>query len=183
VDAKSTMGRLALWDVALLRMARTYGHTPGAEQAVRTFSRSGEHAGVWLALGTAGALIDRPRRRRWRRARAAVARTYVINTAIKFTVRRRRPQIEGLPALTRTPSPLSLPSAHTATAVAGTIVYSRLGVPASAHMGPAGALAYSRLYLGVHYPSDVLAGAVLGAAMGMRAARGLGDSDRPLSAP
>jgi undecaprenyl-diphosphatase len=156
-------------------MARTQAHTPDVEDAARVFSRIGEHAGVWLALGTAGVLIDRPRRRRWRRARRVVAWTYVLNTAIKFSVRRRRPQLPDLPALARTPSPLSFPSAHTATAVAGTLVYSRLGVPAAPMWTLAGALAYSRLYLGVHYPSDVLAGALLGAAMGRRAAGGLAD--------
>ncbi len=164
-------------------MARTHAHTSEAEDAARVFSRIGEHAGVWLVLGTAGVLIDRPRRRRWRRARRVVAWTYLLNTAIKFSVRRRRPQLPDLPALTRTPSPLSFPSAHTATAVAGTLVYSSMGIPAAPMWTLAGALAYSRLYLGVHYPSDVLAGAVLGAAIGLRAAGGLADPERVTDGP
>jgi len=52
-------------DEAGFRLARTAGHTPGAERAVRRFSALGEHAAVWLALGAAGAALDRPRRERW----------------------------------------------------------------------------------------------------------------------
>lgn len=56
-------------------------------------------------------------------------------------------------------SNLSFPSAHTTTAFCGARMYGRLGLP----LYPlALALAASRLYLRVHYPSDVVAGAVLG---------------------
>jgi undecaprenyl-diphosphatase len=168
----------AKWDEALLRLARTHAHTPAAEEAVRRFSKLGEHAAIWLALGTVGVAVDGSRRRGWRRARRSVAATYVINTAIKFTVRRRRPQLDGLPALTGTPSPLSFPSAHTATSVVSAMAYSRLGVPATPLWVLTGALAYSRLYLGVHYPTDIVGGAALGATIGARVSARLG-SGRP----
>jgi undecaprenyl-diphosphatase len=154
-------------DERLLRIARTWGHDPRAERAVAAFSRLGEHAAVWLALGAAGSLLDRRRRRAWRRATAGVATTYVLNTAIKLVVRRPRPRLAGLPPLTETPTELSFPSAHTSTAVAATLLYSRLGVPAFPMLELGAALAYSRIYLGVHYPSDLLGGAALGAALGL----------------
>jgi membrane-associated phospholipid phosphatase len=94
-----------------------------------------------------------------------VAGTYAANTVLKLLVRRRRPELVGLPPLTDTPTRLSFPSAHTATSFAGARLYSRLGLPVAPLYALAGALALSRLYLGVHYPSDVLAGAVLGAAV------------------
>jgi membrane-associated phospholipid phosphatase len=149
-------------DERLLRVARTRGHTPGAESAVARFSLLGEHAGIWLAIGVAGAALDAERRDEWRRATATVAATYALNTAIKRVVGRRRPQLPGLPALTSTPTSLSFPSAHASTAFAGARLYSRLGLPAGPLYGLATGLALSRLYLGVHYPSDVLAGAALG---------------------
>ncbi len=43
-------------DEAGYRFARTAGHTPAAEHAVRRFSALGEHAAIWLALGAAGAV-------------------------------------------------------------------------------------------------------------------------------
>jgi len=94
-----------------------------------------------------------------------VEATYLANTAIKLVVGRRRPELADLPPLTGTPTGLSFPSAHTATGFAGALAYSRLGVPALPLYGLAAGLAYSRLYLGVHYPSDVLAGALLGTAI------------------
>jgi membrane-associated phospholipid phosphatase len=153
-------------DERLLRFARTWGHTPERERAVAAFSRLGEHAAVWLAIGFAGGAIDPVRRERWGRATATVAATYGLNTAVKLLVRRRRPELKGLPALTSVPSRLSFPSAHASTSFAGALAYARLGLPAPPLYALASGLTLSRVYLGVHYPSDVLAGALLGTALG-----------------
>ena len=159
-------------DERLLRIARTWEHTPSRERAVARFSRLGQHAVVWFAIGGAGVALDGARRARWLRATGTVGATYALNTALKFSVRRRRPQLRGLPALTSTPTTLSFPSAHASTAFAGALAYSRLGLPRAPLYALAAGLSYSRLYLGVHYPSDVLAGALLGTAVA--AARGGG---------
>ncbi len=152
-------------DSRILYLLRTHAHTPRIERAVASFSRLGEHGGVWLALGLAGRTFSGGERRQgWQRALAVVAGTYIANTVLKLLVRRRRPELPGLPPLTSTPTHFSFPSAHTATSFAGARLYSRLGLPAAPLYGLAGALALSRLYLGVHYPSDVLAGAALGTA-------------------
>ena len=152
-------------DERLLLLARTCGHSPAAERAVARFSRLGEHGGVWLGIGVAGQALDAGRRTRWRRATAAVAATYAANVAIKLVVRRPRPSLPGLPALTGTPTGLSFPSAHASTSFAGAFAYTRLGVPAAPLYALAASLAVSRLYLGVHYPSDMLGGALLGTAL------------------
>jgi undecaprenyl-diphosphatase len=152
------------FDEQLLRVARTWGHTPASERAVARFSLLGEHAGVWLAIGVAGQALDGQRRARWRRASGTVAGMYALNTAVKLLVRRPRPSLAGLPPLASTPTGLSFPSAHASTSFAGARCYSRLGLPAAPLYALAAGLSMSRLYLGVHYPSDVLGGALLGTA-------------------
>jgi membrane-associated phospholipid phosphatase len=158
-------------DERLLRLARTRGHTEAAERAVAAYSRLGEHAAVWLAIGYVGAILDSSRRREWRGARRTVLGAYAVNTALKFTIRRPRPSLPGLPPLTGTTTGLSFPSAHAATSFAAALGYSRLGLPRASLYGLAGGMALSRVYLGVHYPSDVLAGALLGSALAARATR------------
>jgi membrane-associated phospholipid phosphatase len=152
-------------DLRLYRLVRSAARPP-ASDVVRRFSRLGEHAALWLVLGAAGAVLDAPdRRTRWRRGAAVVGATYAANTAIKAVFRRRRPEIEGLPALIATPTALSFPSAHAASSFAAARAYAGL-VPAAPLYATAAAMACSRVYLGVHYPSDVAAGALLGLAMG-----------------
>lgn len=162
------MNALARADLRLFERVRSAARPPVSDLVGR-FSSLGEHAALWLAAGTLGALVDRPRRARWRRGVLVVGATYALNTAIKALVRRPRPVVEGLPALVATPTRLSFPSAHSSTSFAAARAYGRL-VPAAPLYATAAAMAASRVYLGVHYPTDVAAGALLGLAMG-RAAR------------
>lgn len=153
-------------DLRGLQAARTIGHTPGAERAVAVFSKTGEYSVSWLALGFTAAAVDAPRRKRWLRATVVIFGAFLTNTLIKNVVRRPRPDIPGFEPLVGTPTGLSFPSAHTTCSFAAAAQYSRLGLPSGPLHAVAGAYALSRLYLGVHYPSDIAAGAVLGAALG-----------------
>ena len=57
-------------DLALYRRVRGVARTPESVRVVRSYSRLGERAAAWLALGTAGVAIDGARRGRWARATA-----------------------------------------------------------------------------------------------------------------
>jgi undecaprenyl-diphosphatase len=154
-------------DTALYRAARTYGHAPATERAVARFSHLGEHAALWLAIGTVGVALDRPRRHRWGRALAAVGVAYAVNVAVKFVVRRPRPGFGDLPHLIGTPTQLSFPSSHATSSFAAARVYAPLlGAAGPAVYPLAAGMAATRVYLGVHYPSDILAGALLGTLVG-----------------
>jgi decaprenylphosphoryl-5-phosphoribose phosphatase len=137
-------------DRALLRLLRTRGHAPGLERAAALAARAGENGAVWLALAVL---------RRDRRAFGIVVGALLANTAVKQLVRRPRPDLgPELPPLSSTISSLSYPSAHAATSFAAA---GALG-PSVPLYAAAGAMALTRPYLGVHYPSDVVAGAALG---------------------
>lgn len=156
-------------DTTLLRSFRTRFHTPGAERPILAFTRLGEHGALWLALAAVGAALDSDRRALFTRAGATIAGAYFSNQAIKVVVRRRRPTIDGLPPLVPTHSQISYPSAHASTSFAAARALGRLW-PATPLYVAAAAMALSRLYAGVHYPTDVVAGAVLGSAVAELAA-------------
>lgn len=157
--------RIAIVDLQIYRFLRVYCQVPVAEVAISRFSHLGQHAALWLALGAVGGVADHHHRSRWLRGATAVGATYLLNTAIKGVVRRQRPAFEELPALIATPTALSFPSAHASSSFAAARAYSCL-LPAGPLYAVAAAMAVSRVYLGVHYPSDIVAGAVLGTAMG-----------------
>ena len=96
----------------------------------------------------------------------------LLTSLLKLAVDRERPY-EVIPAadpLLRWDVAGSFPSGHAATSVAGAIILTYLIGRGGVWLGLlAAAVAFSRVYVGVHYPGDVLAGAVLGAAVGLAA--------------
>jgi membrane-associated phospholipid phosphatase len=160
----SFLRALAALDLRLLRLLRTRGHSPPVEAAAIRLARSGENGLLWYVLALCGAALGgRHRRDAYLRAMKVVLATLVANTVVKQVVRRARPVLEEeLPALTPVLSGRSYPSAHSSTSFAGARALSAAGMPAAPLYSVAVAMALSRPYLGVHYPSDIVAGAVLG---------------------
>lgn len=158
---------LARLDKRLLRWLRTRGHAPATERAMRAIGAAGEWGAVWAGLGVAGAALDSPRRGRWLRAAAVGPAAVGVNYAIKLAARRPRPRLRGLPALAAAPSALSFPSAHATSSLAAATAFGRVEPRTRvAGYGLAALICVGRPYLGMHYPSDVLAGAALGLAVG-----------------
>lgn len=136
------------------------------------YASAGEYGRIWIATALAGALADRPRRACWLWAALGVPLTLGMNFCVKLAVRRRRPGLEGIEAAAAVPTSLSFPSAHAATSFAGATLIGSLAPPLRPALYAAAALmAFTRPYLGVHYPSDVLAGAAVGTAIGRVLAR------------
>ncbi|HET7589152.1 MAG TPA: phosphatase PAP2 family protein [Solirubrobacterales bacterium] len=154
-------------DLKLLRWLRTHGHTPGIEDAAVALGKAGNNGLVWFVLGAVLAIIDNGRWESWLICALLGPVAIVLNYAIKLAVKRPRPLLEGLPPLGGAPSSLSFPSAHATSSFAVATAMCRVDPATSAAFAVAFALSLGRPYLGMHYPSDVLAGALLGIALGL----------------
>ncbi|WTP28292.1 phosphatase PAP2 family protein [Streptomyces sp. NBC_00203] len=157
-------------DRRLLSALHEWGTDPRVAAAARALSWSGEHGALWVAAGLAGAAVDRERRGAWLRATALTTTAHLASMAVKRIVRRPRPA--HVVPLVRTAGQHSFPSSHATSAAAAAVAYGALGV----HVVPplAAAMCVSRMVVGVHYPSDVAAGAALGALTARLGARWIG---------
>lgn len=126
----------------------------------------GDEGMIWIAA-TIVLLIPKKTRRVGIMSAAALLGSLIINNhMIKNLVQRPRPFVTftDLQILIPTPSEFSFPSGHTSSSFAAAAVFYRflpkkLGIPA---VVLAVLIGFSRLYVGVHYPTDVIAGAVMG---------------------
>jgi undecaprenyl-diphosphatase len=123
---------------------------------------------VWLLIAAVLTAMNRLRPREWAQLALALLVTSAMTDAVlQPVIGRERPFVRSLDVavIGDRPTSGSFPSGHAANAFAGAVVLSRFtAAPALAWWVLAGAIAYSRLYLGVHYPSDVAAGALVGIA-------------------
>ena len=154
-------------DQRALLALRGRGHTELGDRLVQGLGLFGEMGSGWIALAGAGAALRPGRRERWLAAAAAAPVAVLVNYSVKLTIGRQRPVIDDHPPLARAPSKLSFPSAHSTSSVAAAVVIGRVSPSSRPLVYPlAGAICLGRPYLGMHYPSDVLAGAALGTLLG-----------------
>lgn len=134
----------------------------------------GDGGAVWL-LAAGGMLCTKKYRRQGLILLAALAAGVLVgNVCLKNLIARPRPcwLDNSVRLLVSSPTDYSFPSGHTLSSAIGAAVLTktdrRLGWAA---IPIAAVIAFSRLYLFVHYPSDTLTGALLGAAIGLAAYR------------
>ena len=137
------------------------------ERVARALGKAGNNGAVWVALGVALAIVDAGNREAWLICAALGPLAIGLNFVVKLIVKRPRPVLAGLPPLGGAPSSLSFPSAHATSAFAVATAMTRVEPLAALAFVLAAALALGRPYLGMHYPSDVLAGALLGVGLGL----------------
>ena len=166
-DDRARPDALEGMDHRILAAFRARGADPRVGGAARVLSWAGEHGALWLAAGLAGAAVDGARRGAWLRGTALVAGAHVVSMGVKRVVRRPRPA--HVEPLVRTTGRHSFPSSHATSATAAAVAFGVLGARALPPL--AAAMCLSRLVVGVHYPSDVAAGAALGALTARAGAR------------
>lgn len=179
---RAAVGESAAVDVAVYDAVAST-RTPTMDRTMSMSSIAADHSLMWLAI--AAALAFAGGRRGRRAARDGVVAigmaSAAVNLGLKRVASRKRPLRDEV-ALTqhrwvRMPSSTSFPSGHTASAFAfATAVGQRI----PALWLPLRALAllvgYSRIHTGVHYPGDVIAGAVVGTTCGWVVARNAGSA-------
>ena len=152
-------------EVSALITVQSLTSSPGIRRSAVILSHLGEHALSWIAVGLVGAVRDPAHRRPWLQATATVAGAHAVSIVLKRLVRRHRPSDPRVQVHVATPSDWSFPSSHAASTTAAAVAYSRL-LGRRYPLFSIPVMLTSRVVLGVHYPSDVLAGSLIGAVMG-----------------
>ncbi|WP_420360765.1 phosphatase PAP2 family protein [Actinopolymorpha rutila] len=144
--------------------------TPNLDVPVRRLSDAANYSRIWLVIATGVAIVGGKRGRR-----AALegllsigVTSAVVNLGAKPLLRRRRPDRSRRDLFgarhTRMPTSATFPSGHAASAFAFAHTVGRTIPGLALPLGLlAGAVAYSRVHTGVHYPGDVVVGSIVGA--------------------
>jgi len=138
------------------------------DQVAPRLTRAANHGLLWFATaGVLAATGERGRRAALRGVVSLSVASALANGPAKWLVRRPRPGLDDVPLVRQLrgqPRTTSFPSGHSASAAAfATGVAMESATMAVPVVAAATVVAYGRVHTGVHYPSDVAAGVLLGA--------------------
>ena len=157
-------GQILLWIQEYLRF-------PALTSVMKDITNLGNAGILWILITIVLLLDKKTRNVGYMSALALIGSLIVDNILLKNLVARTRPYevVDGLKLLIEKQSDYSFPSGHTGSSFASAIVLwkelpKKYGVMA---LIVAVLIAYSRLYVGVHYPSDVLAGVLIGTVLAL----------------
>jgi diacylglycerol kinase family enzyme/membrane-associated phospholipid phosphatase len=167
--------RISAEDAALFHLVAGK-HTPLLDTVLPRLTRTANQGGLWWTVAAALAVTRGQRRRAAVRGLLALGiASGIANVPAKYAVRRSRPPLDRVPLgrqLHHQPMTTSFPSGHAASAAAFAVGVGMEAPIAGAAVGVlASAVAYSRVYVGVHYPGDVLAGVAVGAGSALLTAK------------
>ena len=153
-------------DGNLLLLIQEYVRQDWLTPVMTGITSLGNYGLVWIVIGVLLLIPKRTRKTGFLSLLSLLCAHLLCNLVIKDYVMRVRPYevLDGLTILIEEPADYSFPSGHAMTAFAASVVIfknrpRRVGVPV---LTLAVLISFSRLYVGVHYPSDVIAGALLG---------------------
>jgi len=139
---------------------------PGLDGAMRFITHLGDAGAIWIVIALALLAIPRTRRAGLVCAAALIVNLFITNIALKNIIQRIRPYdvMNSLKILVEAEHDFSFPSGHTAASFACAWAMRRTlpkkcWIPA---IVLAALISLSRLYVGVHYPTDVIAGMLVG---------------------
>lgn len=162
------MGTIQEWDAGVLLWIQENMRTDLMTAIMRGITRLGDNGCLWIVLAIVLLVVGKTRRVGAASALSLLLTYLVVNLGIKNIVARIRPYevIEGLNRLVPAEDSFSFPSGHSAHAFAvGLVVFfmlpKKIGVPT---LVLAFFISISRMYVGVHYPTDVLVGMLIGSA-------------------
>lgn len=143
---------------------------PVADSVFEGASFVGDFSGIWHLIAVGRVIID-PSAMRQSLTMAGLigAESLTVNQGLKRLFNRRRPTVAGDPRLpVRRPSTSSFPSGHASAAFFAAAILTTATNRALAPVWYSAAVtvAVSRAYVRIHYPSDVVGGAVVGAVLG-----------------
>ncbi|HZR99971.1 MAG TPA: phosphatase PAP2 family protein [Chloroflexota bacterium] len=166
------MGPLQALDARLFLAVNCLPHPRTLDAAAELVTVVTTGGGAWMLGVALAGLRGAPRSRRALvdLAPTVLATTWIVEYPVKAAFRRKRPFIHIVRALVvgKRPGSWSFPSGHTAAAFASAWVLSRHWPRRAPHFfALAGAVGFSRIYVGAHYPGDVSSGALAGLALSL----------------
>ncbi len=167
---KAILKKIKDYDIKIAFQMRTYYQHHYVNETMKFISSCGDFGMSWLIIILITNMIDQTRSMSIHMLLALIAATLIGQVTIKSIVRRKRPchTYKDVEMLVPIPSDLSFPSGHTTSSFACSTVMMFFN-PIYGIIGYiyASLTAISRLYLFVHYLSDVICGMVLGILIGI----------------